>query len=1378
MRAISAGNLMLPVNWSFTTAAPGFQDVTLAQVGLETPTVLQFASDGRIFVAEKSGRIKVYDSLADTTPTVVVDLRINVHNFWDRGMLGMALHPNFPTVPYVYVLYTFDAVLPAIPAPRWGGVDTTADVCPSVPGPTASGCVVTGRLSRLNLSGFSGTPLGPANEQVLVEDWWQQFPSHSIGSLAFGADGALYASAGDGASFNYVDYGPPSSPLADPPPGDPANEGGALRSQDLRTVGDLVTLDGAIIRIDPETGAALSSNPLFADTDAKARRIVAHGLRNPFRFTIRPSTSEVWIGDVGWNAWEEINRIPNPSDQLVENFGWPCYEGTGRQSGYDSANRAICETLYGEPAAQSGLTSPHFTYNHSARIVAGEACPTGSSSISGLAFYPQGGGQYATAYNGALFFSDYSRDCIWAMRLGAGGQPNPADIVTIKTNPGAPREGPVHLVSGPGGDIYYVGLDDQRLHRLQYNSGNQPPTAVIQAVPPSGASPLTVNFSAAGSADPEGLPLTYAWDLDGDGAFDDAASLAAQFTYTTGTPLSVTVRLRVSDGQGLSDVASTVITVNNTAPTPSIATPITSLTWKVGDPIMFSGSAGDAEQGPLPNSALRWAVIMHHCPSNCHEHSITEYVGVASGSFVAPDHEYPSWLELRLTATDAGGLQGSTSVVLNPQTVALTFQTTPSGLQLGVNSSAQTTPFSRTVIIGSTNSVSAPSPQSSGGLTYQFSSWSDTGAPTHNVTAPAGPATYTANFSQVVAPTGLVAAYGMNEGIGTITEDWTVNNLDGSISGATWTTQGKFGNALTFDGLNDWVSVADANILDFTTAMTLEAWVYPTANGAGSWRNIIIKERAGGEAYNLYANADTNVPVMYLVQASQPASALDVRGTGQLPLNTWTHLAATYDGATLRLYVNGVQVGSRPITGAILATTGALRIGGNSVWGEFFQGRLDEIRIYNRALTQAEIQFDMTIAVGGADTTAPVRSNGQPSGQLPAGTTQTTLSVTTNENASCRFGASPGVAYASQPNVFTTTGGTSHSAVLTGLANGTSYSRYVRCLDTANNANSDNLAVTFSVANPPPPDTIAPTVALTAPAPSTVFGTVTVSASASDSVGVVGVQFLLNGAPVGAEDTSVPFSIDWPSTSVPNGGPYALSARARDAAGNVGTAPVVNVLVNNLLGLVAAYSFDDGAGTTLVDRAGMGHTGTISGATWTTQGRFGSALAFDGVDDWVTVNDAPALDLTTGMTLEAWVYPAANGGGTWRNVLIKERANGEVYNLYANADTNAPTVYVVTAAQPGAAVDARATSLIPLNTWTHLAATYDGTTLRVFVNGVQVGNRALSGALLVSTGALRLGGNAVWGEYFQGRLDEVRIYNRALTAVEIQADMAARIQQP
>ena len=329
---------------------------------------------------------------------------------------------------------------------------------------------------------------------------------------------------------------------------------------------------------------------------------------------------------------------------------------------------------------------------------------------------------------------------------------------------------------------------------------------------------------------------------------------------------------------------------------------------------------------------------------------------------------------------------------------------------------------------------------------------------------------YLVSFSVASATSSApVAAYGFNEGSGTSAADASGNGNVGAISGASWTNDGRFGKALSFDGVNDWVTVASSSFLNFTTSMTLEAWVFPTANGSGSWRNILIKERTAGEAYNLYANADTNQPIAYVVRASQPDAALDVRGGSQLPLNTWTHLALTFDNSTLRLYVNGVQVGTRAVAGPLLTTTGSLRIGGNSIWGEFFAGRLDEIRLYNRALTQGEIQTDMSTAVGGSttDTTPPLRSNGLPIGTLAMGTTQTTLSLTTDEAATCRYSTTAGVAYGSMPNTFTTTGSTSHSRTVTGLTNGGSYTFYIRCVDGLANANLNDFTVTFSVAATP-----------------------------------------------------------------------------------------------------------------------------------------------------------------------------------------------------------------------------------------------------------------------------------------------------------------------
>jgi hypothetical protein len=242
-------------------------------------------------------------------------------------------------------------------------------------------------------------------------------------------------------------------------------------------------------------------------------------------------------------------------------------------------------------------------------------------------------------------------------------------------------------------------------------------------------------------------------------------------------------------------------------------------------------------------------------------------------------------------------------------------------------------------------------------------------------------------------------------------------------------------------------------------------------------------------------------------------------------------------------------------------------------------------------------------------------------------------------------------------------------------------------------------------------------------------------------------------------------------TGLTNGGVYSYFVRCRDVDANVNPDdfPIGFAVADP--SLVAAYSFNAGSGPTVADVSGHGLTGTISGATWTAQGRFGYALAFNGVNARVTVPSSAALNLTTQMTLEAWVFPTAHGG-LWRNVLIKERVGGEVYNLYANTDAGGPAAFVVRAAAPNNPVGAIGASPLALNTWTHLAATYDGSMLRLYVNGVQVGSQAMTGSLVTSTGVLGIGGNGVWGEYFQGQIDEIRIYNRALTPAQIQADMA------
>jgi hypothetical protein len=203
-----------------------------------------------------------------------------------------------------------------------------------------------------------------------------------------------------------------------------------------------------------------------------------------------------------------------------------------------------------------------------------------------------------------------------------------------------------------------------------------------------------------------------------------------------------------------------------------------------------------------------------------------------------------------------------------------------------------------------------------------------------------------------------VAAYGFNETSGTKANDVSGNANNGTTRNVTWTTGGKYGGAATFDGTSSWVTVNDANTLDLTNGMTVEAWVFPTALGT-AWRTVLMKEKTGGMVYSLYANDSTQRALTQLNMGGE----LNAWSTTQLPLNTWSHIAGTWDGTTLKMWVNGALAGTTTVAGTLTNSTGVLHIGGNAIWNEWFAGRIDEVRVYNRALSQAELQADMATPV-------------------------------------------------------------------------------------------------------------------------------------------------------------------------------------------------------------------------------------------------------------------------------------------------------------------------------------------------------------------------------------------------------------------------------
>lgn len=1029
--------------------------------GMNRPTALRFAPDGRVFVIEKLGAVKVFSSLSDPTADLIVDLGPKVHAYLDRGLLGLEIDPNFPTRPYLYILYTFnyDNNEPGIPPPRWAQFS-----CPDPPGGEVDGCVVNARLARLEINAQNQLV---GSELVLLENHWcQQFPSHSVGGLEFGPDGSLYVSAGDGANYLNVDFGQyggsvgsptPANPCGDPPSGrggtqtPPTGEGGALRSQDLRTAGDAISFAGAILRVDPDTGEALPSNPLSGG-DPGDDRVVAYGLRNPFRIAMRPGTNELWIGDVGWGQWEEIDRIPSTVSLPVENFGWPCYEGANPQPAYDGQNLTICENLYTDVVKPA--LPPYYAYNHDLAVDIGagsfSCSKVGSSSVTGLLFYT--GGKYPPTYQNALFFADYSRRCIYVMYPGPNGDP---DLNTRRTFVDA-ASSPVDLQQGPDGLLYYVDFEGARIYRVSYNGNNQPPVAVAVSNRTNGPLPLTVQFDGTLSTDPDpDATLSYTWDLNADGTFGDGVGPVVNYTYTQAGQYLTT--LKVTDQFGASSTANLTIIAGNSAPTATILDPPATLLWHVGQQIDFRGEALDPDQGLLPPAAFHWEVILWHCPDgpgNCHAHSLEVFDGVDRGSFLAPDHEWYAYLEMKLTVTDSGlpggvgKLSDQASRPIDPQGVDVTFESDPSGFQMVIGPEQVTTPVTRRFIVNSAVGVSAISPQIAGGKQFSFIYWSNGGDATQTFRAPASNGTLRANYaydqptnhwwnlnwrrriripinnsgsneplvqfpllvalnparidytktqnagqdarvvdaddttllaheidrwdetgrSLVWAKVPQIDAASSNDFVWLYYDNSGVS--DGQSPSAVWSSDyravwhlspsltdstvnanhgadnlsvdapGWLGRGRQFSG-NGWIQVNSSTSLSVTGQLTLEAWIkIDDPNRSAPMRIISKKQRADStNGYELVYHPQQN-------QLALVSSGTDFATANNVDLDTnWHHIAATLQGTTARLYVDGIERTTDPICNLLTSAPQPVAIGRRSGTGDNFFGLLDEVRV-------------------------------------------------------------------------------------------------------------------------------------------------------------------------------------------------------------------------------------------------------------------------------------------------------------------------------------------------------------------------------------------------------------------------------------------------
>lgn len=629
-------SLAVPSSAPAAVYPPGFSESNV-YTGFTLPVGLAFAPDGTAYVTEKSGQVWHLNTSGAALSNRVLDLRDEVNGMGDRGLLGIALDPDFANNRYLYLLYTVD--------PIQGAPDEAAD------------SVTWARLTRytLNATG-SGIKVG-SRKVLLGETAATGFPicytTHTIGTLQFMSDGSLLASAGDGAHYDYYTDAGQNETATD---ADceamfgASQDVGAYRSQHMES------LAGKIVRLDAATGLGLADNPYFTGDATELRsRIFASGLRNPWRFSVHPSTDVLFIGDVGAGTFEELSIAVGG-----ENFGWPCYEGFAAQNQYFATNPTSygCDSI--ETVVNPGpLTTPAFSWHHGdpkqvtpSGIYVSSTSTTGftGSTAMGGAFYE--GGNYPSSYAERLFFADFSAGWI---KIGTTDASTEQLVQVNDFATGIP--GLVDLQRNPvDGDLYYLSIYNGSLVHIRYAATTQqPPQASASATPTRGPAPLPVQFSSQGSVDPDGGLISYLWTF-GDGS----NSTSANPSHTYAADGVYTARLVVTDDEGVSSTSNPLtITVANEAPVVRVISPVEGSTFELPGNFHLQATATD-DVTSFENLYFRWSVYLHH-----DEHAHPDYV-VAEGPeawFSLQSIDENGYLEIRLQVTDEQGL--TTQVITN-----------------------------------------------------------------------------------------------------------------------------------------------------------------------------------------------------------------------------------------------------------------------------------------------------------------------------------------------------------------------------------------------------------------------------------------------------------------------------------------------------------------------------------------------------------------------------------------------------------------------------------------------------------------------------------------------------------------------------------------
>ncbi len=611
-------------------AAPpsGFVNSLIVGAGLDQPSGFEIAPDGRIFVLERAGKVRVVKN-GQLLAQPFADLPSVASG--DRGLIGIAFDPQFGVANnYVYFYYT--------------GLD------------------LLNHLVRFDASGDVGAQ-GPY--QIFVT----QSPSQELhvgGSIAFGPDGKLYLAVGDNG------YPPNAQDLTNP--------------------------HGKIHRINSD-GSIPSDNPFYGQP-GKLGSIWAYGFRNPWRFQFDSVTGQLYVGDVGDLSWEELNHVVRGG-----NYGWPLAEG-------------MCAANCG------GLTNPIYTYPHNGQSAAVTSGPVYRGTM------------FPAAYRGALFFGDYAQGFIKTAQLDSNGN-------VTAVNAFEPAAGTVvDLKVAADGSLYYLDIFPGELHRISYSSTSHPPIAMASASTTQGVQPLQVQFSSAGSSDPDGNPLTFLWDF-GDGTTSASPNPIKTFSARG----AYTVRLTVSDGVSQSAATPIVVQVGS-PPNLTVSAPTNGALYRAGDTISYGASAVDFTGGALPDTAFTTEVRFHH---GTHVHPFVGPLTSRTGTFTIPttgEASADTWYEVIVTATDRDGVSTTKSVSIYPRKTHITVNSDPPGLTLLVDGVPTSTPYTTVAVVGFQREVAAPpTTVAPNGAVYHFMAWSDGQPIRHIITATDADSTYTATYA-------------------------------------------------------------------------------------------------------------------------------------------------------------------------------------------------------------------------------------------------------------------------------------------------------------------------------------------------------------------------------------------------------------------------------------------------------------------------------------------------------------------------------------------------------------------------------------------------------------------------------------------------------